>query len=491
MLSYVLVSALPLATSVLAHVCRGARLVALVIALVVLTAALIAVGNGFPDVHASEIRLSFDPLSRLTYAAFVLLVAVGSLYGWLAREDERLLAVGLAMTGFLGVAFSLSKDLLASTLVFELAALCGALGLGLRVWIRAEQGASRHTAAMRYTSFMVVAGMCLVGTFALAARFEVTREPAVQQVAFALLSCSVMIFSATFPISFWLPKKLERGGLMLLALTVSTLGIGGVWLFLQTYWSYPWLMMDQRLPHALMAIAAVGTIAPALMALTQRRLDHLIAYSVSSNAGAVVVGIASGTTVGITGGLFTLLSYLLATFLLLMCLNIAGSTDREPDDARAFGGTAQTHLPASAEPARSSTPDNGDGEESSTIKGVHYSFRRTPAAILALCVGSMTLAGVPPTGGFVGRWLIYEASAVQSGYVALSLIVSSALVFLACARFLASVMSNPPSTGDRRADPLGPAAIVVLLAILSLAVGVYPTPILQVISEAISGMPHL
>lgn len=487
MLNYALICTLPMATSVLAHVCRKVRVAALLMVLAGLVASLWAAAGAFPDVGASEIQLSFDPFSRLAYSALVVLVVLGSVYAWLAGEDDLAPAIGLAMAGFLGLAFSLSKDLLSSSLVFEFAALFGVLGIGLRSARKIGESLVDRPLAMRYISYVVVAGVCLIGAFTLATRFEVTREVAIHHLAFALLSLSLLIALAAFPVNFWLPKTLRRGGLMSVALVVSTLSVGGVWLFVRAYQTYPWLMTDQNTIRALMVIATMGTLATSLMALAQRRLDRIVAYSVSSNAGAVVVGVASGASGGTVGGIFVLLNYLLAVFLMMVCLDIAYS---EGDELASESNLADAGFTPGERVADLGSPSGPSGE---LLCGapVRHVFRRTPITILALSVGGIALAGTPLTGAFVGRWMVYEASASQSGYLTLSLIASSALVFLAYARFLGGVLLSSAPSPEGVAEAAGPTAMVLLLAILLLAAGVYPAPILQAISEAIGSMPHL
>lgn len=446
MLNYLLLSILPLTASSISHAYRRLRLMGALLAVATLAVAFFAAGRQFPLVEISEIQLSFEPLSRLAYTSFLMLAALAIMYGWVAGEGERLFAIGLAITGFLGLAFSVSGDLLSSGLAFGLAALVATFGIGV-----SRSGKEARRAPMRYACYMVGAEMCLVGAFSLATRFEVTRDPTIERLIFALLSIFLLTVLGAFPFNLWFPKTFERGELMMVALVTSALGIGGAWLFVQTYAIFPWLLVEPGPAEVLMTAATLGTVGASLIALTRRRLDQLIAYSIASNAGVVAVGLATGTAIGVVGGLFGLLNYLWSLLLMLMCLDVSGRAWLEGDPA--------IRIPRSA------------------------------PAVLGLCIGGLALAGAPPTAGFIGRWMIYQAAADFSGYLALLLVASSALVFLAHARFLRDAWMHPAASGAQEDAPPLLSTMTILLAILILVVGVYPTPIIQTIGEAIAGMP--
>ncbi len=448
MFGYLLLSILPLATSSVAIAYRRSRSLAPVIAVATLAVVFLAAGRTFPQWQVSEILLSFDPWSRMAYTSFLMLAALGIVYGWLAGENQRLFATGLAVTGFLGLTFSLSRDLLSAGVAFELAALAAVFGFGLGT---GDNSIGRKS--MRYVSYLVVAGACLLGALSLAARFEITRDPAIERIAFALLAVFLLIVLGVFPFNMWFPRNLDRGELMMVALLASALSIGGAWLFVQSYANFPWLLAEKSPISVLMAVATFGTVASSLVAATRRRLDHLISFSMASNTGTVVVGLATGSYLGVVGGMFALLNSLFAILLLIMCVDIGrtGGENGEP----------------------------GAG------------MRRTTTTILGLCLGGLALSGAPLTAGYVGRWMIYEAVSDQSGYLPFLLVISSALVFLGFARYLREVwaLTAPGETPEE--EPAVLATIVTLLAMLILVVGVFPTPIIQTMSEAIAGMPFL
>ncbi|MCL5959010.1 MAG: hypothetical protein M1358_06760, partial [Chloroflexi bacterium] len=467
MLGYVLLSIVPLTASV-AQGYRKLRALGPLMALAALAIAFAAAARTSSSVEVSEVQLSFEPLSRLAFTAFLMLAALGMVYGWLAGEGERVLMMGLAITGFLGLTFSLSRDLLSAGLAFELAALAGALAIGARA---ADRDA--RSATMRYLSYVVTAGMCLVGAFSLATRFEVSRDPTLQRLTFGLLSVFVLVVLGVFPFNLWFPKMARRGDLMAGSLMASALAIGGAWLFLQSYGSLPWLSTDPAAIRALLGVATLGTVGASLMAAASRRLDHLIAYSAASNAGTILVGIVSATSLGLVGGMFSLLNYLWALLLVHMCLDISGRV-------------------------------RSDGNFEANL-------RRTPSVILGLTIGGLALAGAPPAAGFAGRWMIYEAIAGYSGYLVFFHVVSSALVFLGYARFLKGAWLNPeprpslvekgveesvrqpasdlwersPGGEELEDEPTALSAIVILLAVVILVVGVYPTPILEALAGAL------
>ncbi|MBI2822752.1 MAG: hypothetical protein HYX74_11070 [Acidobacteria bacterium] len=444
MLGYVLLAILPMTASTLAHTFRTSRAAGALIALATLASLFVVVGGVFPAAQVADIPLSFDPFSRLAFTSYLVLAALAVVYGWLVGENQRLFAAGLAVTGFLGLMLSLATDLQSAALVFVLGALFGAFGIGLR-----PDDVSLRYAPLRFICYSAVAGMSLLGAFALANRFEVTRDPEVAQDAFAFQSVFTLVALGVFPFNLWFPRAPERGGLMMVAILAAGSSIGGLWLFVETYASFPWLTLNTQQIGVLVALATFGSLGASLIAATRLRLDYLVVYSFASNTGLVVAGLALGTPLSVAGGIVTLLNSLWAVFLLFMCLGIV----------------------------------RVNGEPGQPGAGVHS----TLTTWLGVCVGGLALSGLPPTAGFYGRWMIYEAMSSQPWHLVFSQIASSALVFLGFARVLRDVWVNDERSAAREDEPVVPSSMAVALAILILAVGVYPTPILQTVADAIAG----
>jgi NADH-quinone oxidoreductase subunit N len=136
-------------------------------------------------------------------------------------------------------------------------------------------------------------------------------------------------------------------------------------------------------------LAALTMIVPNLIALVQDNLKRLLAYSSIAHAGYLLVALVSANESGTAAFLFYLVAYtVMIVGAFAIVLTFAGKGDRR--------------------------------QRLSDYAGLGYSHPWA-AAILALFL--VSLAGLPPTGGFVGKFYILRA-AVEAGYVNLAVILA-------------------------------------------------------------------
>ncbi|NLG98026.1 MAG: NADH-quinone oxidoreductase subunit N [Chloroflexi bacterium] len=133
-------------------------------------------------------------------------------------------------------------------------------------------------------------------------------------------------------------------------------------------------------------LAAASMIFGNVLALVQKNIKRLLAYSSIGQAGYVLIGVAAGSALGYAGATFYLISYLVT--------NLA-----------AFGIVALVGRIVCS-------------DEISAYAGLQ---RRNPALALALLVALLSLGGIPPFSGFVGKLLIFNA-AVQSNLLWLAVV---------------------------------------------------------------------
>ncbi len=128
-------------------------------------------------------------------------------------------------------------------------------------------------------------------------------------------------------------------------------------------------------------LSAVTMTVGNLLALPQRNLKRLLAYSSIAHAGYAMIGIVALSQLGIASVVFYMLAYIvtnLAAFGIVMAVGrVTGS-----DDYDAYRGLS----------------------------------RRSPALALIMLAAFLSLAGMPPFGGFVAKVIVFAAG-IQSGYV--------------------------------------------------------------------------
>jgi NADH-quinone oxidoreductase subunit N len=196
-------------------------------------------------------------------------------------------------------------------------------------------------------------------------------------------------------------------------------------------------------------LAIASMVAGNLVALAQRSLKRMLAYSSIAHAGYMLVAVWTGTQSGAGAVLLYLLAYgltTLASFGLLTALGRGGERDVTYDD---IAGLA---------PAR-------------------------PAIAFGLAVCMLSLLGFPGTFGFIGKWYILTA-AVAEGQMILPVILVLTSV-LSAGYYLPVIMAmymRPSPSADRHAgvglSPTAAGAIAVSVAAV-LLFGLWPSELLE------------
>ena len=195
------------------------------------------------------------------------------------------------------------------------------------------------------------------------------------------------------------------------------------------------------LVHVLAAIAIASMTLGNLVAIVQKDLKRLLAYSAIAQGGYVLIGILSMNPAGYAGAVFYALAYLVMGF---TCFLVVVKVAYDGSDLKI-----------------------------TQLAGLH---RRSPLLAMALMLGVFSLGGLPPTIGFTGKFLLFTA-AMQKGYFYLVFIaminVAVSLYYYAlvvkAAYFLEPEKELP-------AISLSPAArlLTVVMVILIVAGGLFP-----------------
>jgi NADH-quinone oxidoreductase subunit N len=193
-----------------------------------------------------------------------------------------------------------------------------------------------------------------------------------------------------------------------------------------------------------------------IIALVQDNIKRMLAYSSIAHAGYVLVGFVAGGELGTPGILFYMLAYTL--------MNIG-----------AFA--IITYL-------------GGQGEERITVKDYAGLGYRYPIAAVALSLFLFSLAGIPPTAGFMGKFYLFSA-AIDAGYLGLAIIgvlnsVVSVYFYLkvTVAMYMRTPEAQEPSTRPALAFAPMLALAVVISAYGVLRLGIFPSVYIGLVQNA-------
>jgi len=198
-------------------------------------------------------------------------------------------------------------------------------------------------------------------------------------------------------------------------------------------------------------LALLTMIFGNLLALPQRSVKRMLAYSSIAHAGYLLVGLVSAGAAGAReGAVSSVLFYLAAyTATVIGAFAVVGALER-----RAAPGE---------EPA--------DTWDLTRLAGL---ARRRPGLAFAMAVFMISLAGVPPTAGFIAKLLVFKAAISAQAYgLAIVGVLTSALGAYYYLRVVVYMYMRAPEPGEEPA--LSPALSVALtasaLAVVVLGVG--------------------
>jgi len=311
-------------------------------------------------------------------------------------------------------------------------------------------------AALRYLLFALAGSLLYLlgtgllygvyGTLDVVLLAERVRVEPTARIAAALMTAGLLAKVALFPLHLWLPPA-HAGAPPAASAVLSALVVKGSFVLIVRLWldALPGLAT----PAAAQLLAALGAAAivfGSVLALRQARLKLLVAYSTVAQVGYLFLAfpLASATQLGSaawTGGILQAVSHAVAKAAMFLSAGLI---------AKALGH------------------DRIDG-----LAGVG---RALPKTLFAFGLAGLSLMGLPPSGGFMAKWLLLRA-AIDGGQWWWALVIlaggmfTGGYVFRVVARALAST-GEPPTL--RSPVPRHLEALVLALALLSVAIGLLP-----------------
>lgn len=208
--------------------------------------------------------------------------------------------------------------------------------------------------------------------------------------------------------------------------------------------------------QAIWLLAALTMTVGNLGALSQRNIKRMLAYSSVAHAGYVLVAVVAANERGVAGGMFYLMAY---TLMNIGAFGVVVVLGRRGDE----------HL------------------EITSYSGLGF---RHPGLGLAMTLFMVSLAGLPPTAGFIGKFQIFSA-AVESGYIWLTVIaVLNSLVSVYFYLGVVVSMYMRPSIGQAHEVSMSPFSRVALIvaSLGTLYIGLAPTGLLRMAKQAVSAL---
>ncbi|MCP1676668.1 multicomponent Na+:H+ antiporter subunit A [Natronocella acetinitrilica] len=405
----------------------------------------------YPWIPGLDINLSFlvDGLSLLFallisgIGTFIIIYAGGYLHGeeYLPRFYAIMFSFMAAMLGVV-----LSDNLITLFVFWELTSITSYLLIGYH-----HEDKKARWCALQGLIVTVGGGLALLaglimlgnaaGSFELSEILgsgDVLREYPLYTAMVVLILLGTFTKSAQVPFHFWLPNAMAAPTPVSAFLHSATMVKAGVYLMARLN---PGLGGTDFWLYTLGIFGAVTMFTGSFMALRSTGIKAVLAYTTVMALGTLTMLIGIGTELAITAAMTFLLAHALYKAALFM---LAGALDHETGTKNILemGGLRQL----------------------------------MPITFITACVAALSLAGLPPLFGFIGKELMFEATTSAPGLVLFTTVLAVASAIMIAA--MAAVFVLRPFTGELKKTPKKPHEAPVsmligpvILASLSLIFG--------------------
>jgi formate hydrogenlyase subunit 3/multisubunit Na+/H+ antiporter MnhD subunit len=333
---------------------------------------------------------------------------------------------------------------------FPLAVFFWAIGLIVLLLMATPRREGRVGGAAQFLLLTVVAVACLFLFNRLSELYPLTPENLdLVQSAVIFLALGMGLLLAAAPLHICLGPLADEIPPLGVAFLVGVVQPVGLWLLLQRMRDALWLTAQSPLLAILLFGGALTVSLAALLALTERRVGRFIAFLSLVSLGQALIGLSLGTRIGLASAIFATLNRALGVAL------VAG------------GFSFVLH---------------------------HPERRWQVAGGIAILLGGLTLAGIPPMLGFAASWSIYRDLAAANLSLVLLLLGSSALTVFATLRTVWPLFIKPKEvdeTGEIKIVPYLCVAVAVGLFVIALIAGVFPQLIAEPLVAALGNASYL
>ena len=411
--------------------------------------------------------LAVDGLGLFFMAVFAVasLVVIGLAYDYLRRcnveREELYILLMIATLGAMVltsavhfVSFFLGLEMLS-------VALYAMIGYR-RTRIEALEAGIKYLLVAGASSAFLLFGMALIyaqigrmdfGAVWLLVHAEPGSAGLVVYAGLAMIFAGIGFKLAVVPFHMWTPD-VYQGASAPVAAYIATVSKGAVVAVLLRLIAASNTVTGDPLWLSIAVIAALSMLGGNLLALRQSNVKRLLAYSSIAHLGYLLVALLADGSVGSAAVTFYIVTYFATSLTAFGVVSVLSSRER-------------------------------DAENISDYLGL---YRRHPWLALALSASLLSLAGIPLTAGFVGKFYIMAAGVNSHLWTLLVILVlGSGIGLFYYLRVLIAMFTDAEDTESNESPALGIFASLAVAASTLVVIwfGLYPEPLLRLIHQVI------
>jgi NADH-quinone oxidoreductase subunit N len=346
-------------------------------------------------------------------------------------------------------------DLITLFIGLELMALCFYVMVGfLRNDRRSNEAAMKYLLLGAFSSGFLVYGFSVLYGLAGSTKLSriadaIAQRPAWDPVVFLALTTTAvgLLFKiSAAPFHMWAPDAYE-GAPTTVTAYLSVASKAASIAFLLRIFTGPFETVRATWEPLIAVIAVLTLTLGNLAAINQTNIKRLLAYSSISHAGYMLLGLVAGNETGFVGIAVYMMVYTfmnLGAFLVVVALRRANIIGEDLDD----------------------------------IAGLVH---KSPGYAFLMLIFLLSLAGIPPTAGFLGKYYIFLAL-IQTKHYSLA-VIATLYVAVAIYYYFKIVRTMFVREAEEKAPPLATTAglkfALAASVVLTMAIGLYPQPFLD------------
>lgn len=282
------------------------------------------------------------------------------------------------------------------------------------------------------------------------------------KVSLVLILVSLAVKSALFPFHSWLPDAHSSATSTSSAILSGLVLKGYIILLLKILYRVFGIQIIAQLNilPILLILGILGMLIGSLLALIQKDLKKMIAYSSVAQIGYIYIGIGIGSSLGLLAACFHIIVHALTKSMLFISSgNLMKITNSQSIE---------------------------------DLKGVGY---KAPISGLAFIVGGLSMIGIPLFSGFISKVLIANAGISDNTIIMIVVMTGLALSALLNGLYYIPIMLKlfsrekiqEKNINHLNKDKLGDLALILLI-IFNIFLGVYSSPIIRLIQSDINNI---
>jgi NADH-quinone oxidoreductase subunit N len=286
----------------------------------------------------------------------------------------------------------------------------------------------------------------------------ITELPAGEQVLL-IIGASMLIVGIGFklalvPFHMWAPDVYDGAPAPVTAF-IATVSKGSIFAVFLRLFAHISIEIGTSLWNVLALIAIASMLAGNILALSQNNVKRILAYSSIAHFGYLLVAFLAGGSIAAPAMTFYIVVYIISSLMAFGVIALLSAPQREFEDLENYRGL----------------------------------FRRRRGYAVLMTLSLLSLASLPPTGGLVGKIFLAAAGVEASLWLLLAALVIGSVIGVFYYLRIVITMFRQSDLTEQVILPIRRSAYLALivLSVILVILGIYPTPLLQLIERALAG----